>query len=433
VSLFSNCGAGDLGYARAGFQFEVMAEIDPRRLQVALGNHPTAVGVPGDLRDTWKDVVSRYEARARGAQLSLLAACPPCQGMSPARTGKGYLDDGSQDERNLLVEVIARVAKKLRPRLIVVENVPHFFTRVVPDPRTGNPIVAAVLLREWLSKAYDAFPCIVDLADYGIPQTRRRAFMTFVSKDEPRLSKLASQGLAPYPKPTRALDHGGAGHVTLEAALEGLGAPPLDARSDSTAYDRANPMHAVPVWSDRRYEMVAAIPPGSGRSAWENDECSKCGRKRIVVTVATCPRCRAPLPRPILKAKNGAYRLIRGFPQSYRRMAPTEPAPTITTATGHVGSHTTIHPRENRLLSPWECAHLQTFPHSFRWGNALEEWGQTNVREMIGEAVPPAFTKLHGHALLGLLRSRWAVPMLSAKDRRCHRAEAVLRIAQRDA
>ncbi len=42
VSLFSNCGAGDLGFAGAGFRFDVMGELDPRRLSIALLNHPGA-------------------------------------------------------------------------------------------------------------------------------------------------------------------------------------------------------------------------------------------------------------------------------------------------------------------------------------------------------------------------------------------------------
>ena len=46
------CGAGDLGYAQAGFRFDVLAEIDKRRLPVAALNHPAAATVLGDLRKT---------------------------------------------------------------------------------------------------------------------------------------------------------------------------------------------------------------------------------------------------------------------------------------------------------------------------------------------------------------------------------------------
>src|SRR4051812_29004206 len=93
VSLFSNCGAGDVGYRRAGFHFDVMAELDPRRLEVCLLNHPGAVGVEGDLRSTWHTVISKYRERAGAQSPTLLAACPPCQGMSSARSGRGQESD----------------------------------------------------------------------------------------------------------------------------------------------------------------------------------------------------------------------------------------------------------------------------------------------------------------------------------------------------
>jgi len=93
-------------------------------------------------------------------------------------------------------------------------------------------------------------------------------------------------------------------------------------------------------------------------------------------------------------------------------MYPDRPAATITTASGHIGSDYTIHPTQNRLLSPLECSVLQTFPQDFKWGEALKKFGHTNIREMIGEAVPPAFTELHGAVLQNILhRDRRHTPM----------------------
>ena len=129
VSLFSNCGAGDIGYAAAGFKFEVMAEIERCRLDVALLNHNTSTGICGDLRATWSDVVREFRERAGSQRLALLSACPPCQGMSSARGRRGSATDadaGAQDDRNLLVLPIASVALALKPRVVVVENVPAF-------------------------------------------------------------------------------------------------------------------------------------------------------------------------------------------------------------------------------------------------------------------------------------------------------------------
>ena len=406
VSLFSNCGAGDVGFARAGFRFKVLAEIDERRLEVALRNHRDASGVAGDLRQTWHKVVAAYRERCGSVQPTLLSACPPCQGMSSARSGRGHESDavaGSRDARNLLVGVVAEVAREIRPRIVVVENVPAFLSRLVIDPATRQAISAATLLIRLLRIDYRVFPFLTNLADYGIPQRRVRSFLTFIRRDEPAIEILERADLVPYP--LRSVHPVPSNAKTLREALAELDAKPLDAMAPTEARDETNPMHVVPVWgNNRQYRMVAAIPPGSGGRAWQNSQCEQCGQVDVGSEDAVCPVCAAPLLRPVVREKDGSYRLVKGFrSSSYTRMSPDTPAATITTASGHVSSDLTIHPFENRLLSPFECAYLQTFPDDFDWGEALERWGTTFVRAIIGEAVPPRFTGLHGRALVQLL------------------------------
>lgn len=415
VSLFSNCGAGDVGYAAAGFQFRVMAELDPRRLEVALLNHPGAVGVPGDIRATWPRVVDAFANQAND-ELELLAACPPCQGMSTARSGRGRgedADSGSRDGRNLLVLSIISTALALRPKSIVVENVRAFLTRKVRDPVTGDPVSAAVLLVRSLEHLYEWYPLLTDFADFGVPQTRRRTLITLLRRDLGKGEWLTESGRIPYPIPRP--------RRTLGDALARMALRPLDARSQDCASDPAEPLHRVPVWPSHVSDMVEAIPPGSGRSAWMNDACPSCGRL-AAPNLAACQACGSQLLRPSVVA-DGALRLVKGFKNSsYRRMAPDRPAATITTASGRVGSDLTLHPSETRVMSPLELALLQTFPLSFEWGSALQTQGHTRVRAMIGEAVPPRFTYLHGRALTSVLDSRGADRLMSSNDAGFQRA-----------
>jgi DNA (cytosine-5)-methyltransferase 1 len=426
VSLFSNCGAGDIGYAKAGFNFEVMAELDQRRLEVCLLNHPNAIGVAGDLRSTWKSVVATYRGKVGEQAPALLSACPPCQGMSSARSGRGLANDadaGSKDERNLLVEVIASVAKDLLPSLVVVENVPAFLTRKVRHPDTGRAVSAASLLISRLATSYSVFPFLTDLFDYGVPQTRKRAFLTFVRNDVSGLAKLIERGRSPYPR-IRAFDQKSR---QLQHALAKMKLPNLDAKSDETARSRY-PLHFVPVWKDRRYEIVAAIPVNSGQSAWTNSSCVRCGEVDVREDEINCPVCNVELPRPLIR-DGGGYRFISGFRNSsYRRMHPDRPAATITTASGRIGSDYTIHPNENRVLSPLECALLQTFPKGFRWGNALQDGGVSHVRSMIGEAVPPKFTRIHGRTLVRLLAENFTDLPIRSDDTRATVARRLLGI-----
>lgn len=403
-----------------------MAELNPNRLSVALANHPTALGVPGDLRETWRTVVGKWKDAEGDQRPDLLAACPPCQGMSTARGGLGRHDDatgGGRDPRNLLVVVIKAVAEALKPRAIVVENVPAFLTRAVPDPATGRPISAALLLVEALSDDYEIFSMVADLADWGVPQTRKRSFLTLIRKDERGLD--CHEGVTPFPRPTHAADWNGK-QVTITESLRDLAAAPLDAADARKAVDPGNSMHFVPVWDDRQYRMVAAIPPNSGDGAWKNQQCSMCHSNTPDLDAATCSVCGEPLPRPVV-LENGSWRLIKGFrTSSYTRMRPDVPASTVTTASGRVGSDKTIHPWENRLLSPYECAHIQTIPLDFKWGDALQRWGHTKLREMIGEAVPPHFTKMHGDAIRAFLDADTSVSLLPASDRRVSKARGQL-------
>jgi len=433
VSLFSNCGAGDIGYRDAGFQFDVMAELDPRRLEVCLLNHPGAIGVAGDIRCTWQTVIKNYRVQAGQASPALLCACPPCQGMSSARSGKGTHDDaeaGSKDERNLLVTIIAKVALKLMPSLIVVENVPAFLTRKVHHPKDKKPVSAANYLISSLTKHYAAFPMMTDLCDFGVPQSRNRAFVTFVRKDLPGLEELLRLGRTPFPRATHARDVGTDRPITLAEALENFRLPDLDAstkeRASAKEYDG---FHSVPVWDEHTYAMISAIPSASGRSAWENETCPQCGHVTVSQKTVLCPECNSPLLRPIVKNPDGSYRLVKGFKTSYRRMRMDKPAATVTTASGHLGSDNTIHPTQTRLLSLIECSLLQTFPPDFKWGDALTKFGHTNIREMIGEAVPPAFTRMHGQVLYGLLTRKWGRAPMSLSDERCVKAWKKLAIA----
>jgi DNA (cytosine-5)-methyltransferase 1 len=429
VSLFSNCGAGDLGYRRAGFRFRVLAEIDSRRLAVAAANHPGAHQVKGDLTTTWRSVVKSYRSARPGCRPALLAACPPCQGMSSARAGRGSGSDpdaGCRDGRNLLVLPIAHVAGALKPRVIVVENVPQFLTQQVRDPHSGRAVSAALLLFEKLARHYEPFALSVDLADYGVPQSRRRAFLTFIRRGDPALRILKASGRSPFPRPTHAANNQCRKPISVSGALRDMQLAPLSAATVRLASDLRRKLHCVPVWSDRRYDMVAAIPPRSGRSAWENDRCASCGPVTVGPDDAMCRKCGGPLLRPVIK-EEGKYRLIHGFRvSSYRRMAPDQPASTITTASGNLGSDFTIHPWQNRVLSPLECALLQTFPKRFKWAGSLDQAGYAFVRKMIGEAVPPRFTAQHGRVLACLLRGHSNVALISGDDPRCSRARTNL-------
>ena len=131
--------------------------------------------------------------------------------MSTARGGRGREEDaeaGSRDGRNLLVEVIAQVANRLRPRIVVVENVAAFLSRAGARSSEDEPISAAVLATGLARSALRVLPVLDRLGRLRRSATPVRAVMTFIRSDEPAVAALAQSECVPYPMPTASAEDG---------------------------------------------------------------------------------------------------------------------------------------------------------------------------------------------------------------------------------
>ena len=422
VSLFSGGGISDLGYAFAGFDFVVQAELDGDRAKLCGENFPRSAVVVGDVRQHWQDVVRSYE-RTSGERPALLSVTPPCQGMSssnPSR-GKASCPDGNgRNERNLLLLAAVPAIQRLRPACVVVENVPQVLLRMVRLAGAKRPRRLVETFFEGLND-YAAFAGIVQMADYGVPQVRRRSVLVLLDKSLPCAIELEKRALLPWPRPTHSEEqnNGYAPWVTLREWLPSRGYSPLDARTAATASDDCDPLHFVPSYDADRYLWVSQIPRNSGRSAYQNEACPRCGASPVEEGLVRCPACRGVMVnRPYVKGRNGKVRLVRGFKSSYRRMRPDRPAPTVTTASSHLGSDYKIHPWENRVLSIRECIELQTIPQAYSWEWAMNNGHHYLIREVVGEAIPPWFTYLHGRILKQLLEGRVSRRFLAEREPR---------------
>ena len=402
VSIFSGAGVADFGYARSGFKVLAQVEIDPDRAAAGQVNFPGSAWFVADVRDCLGDVAALRNPS--GDRTDLLIATPPCQGMSssnPSRGKRATPKADALDEKNGLMLEVIPYAKALSPRLIVCENVRQILTLTVR--RNGRRRMVMDLLSDGLPD-YHWFQGVVNVADYGVPQIRRRALMVAVRRDEPCLRNLLEQGLLPWPRPTHAEHPNGdlQPWVSIEEYLRCLGHQPLDSQSKQMAKGD-HPLHYVPVYEEARYLQIRDIPPHSGKSAYDNDRCPDCGVTEVEVGTIECPACGGVMRNRPFVFRDGRPSLIKGFKSSYRRMKSDRPAYTITTNTSHVGSDFKIHPWEHRVLSPLECADLQTIPRSFDWSHAIESGRKYLVRKLAGEAFPPYFTYQHGLVLKSLL------------------------------
>ena len=403
VSLFSGAGLSDLGYEMAGFRFVVQVEADEKRAAIGSANFPNSTWLTRDVCGGANEIATAYH-RTTSQRLDLLVATPPCQGMSSSNPSRGKRRSQKAQEleakNRLMLEVIP-VARKLKPRVIVAENVRPVLTLNVEYGGVDGTVVDHI--RNHLTD-YKVFPGVVNVADYGVPQVRKRALVVAVHKDEPWLEDVSSPNQDLLPSPTHA-EHptnGTLQWVNIQEWLKFMKYEPLDAKSKDEARGK-HWLHFVPAYKGDRYVQVSQIPKNSGRSAYDNDQCPSCGQQPVKDGLIRCPSCGEVMRNRPYVERDGQPALIKGFHSSYRRMNPNRPAYTVTTNSSHVGSDFKIHPWENRVLSILECSDLQTVPRFYDWTRAKENRRLYLIRNLIGEAFPTYFTYLHGQVLAGLL------------------------------
>lgn len=161
IDLFSGCGGLTLGLKQAGFSVIGAVEIDSLAVNTYKANHKRVHVWEKDIcKLSVAEVKRKFDLKP--GQLDLLAGCPPCQGFSTMTTLNGkYIVD---DDRNDLIFQFMRFARGLRPKAIMMENVPA----LAKDRRIRK-------VRAELKKmGYECTIDILNAAKYGVPQRRRR-------------------------------------------------------------------------------------------------------------------------------------------------------------------------------------------------------------------------------------------------------------------
>ena len=175
VSLFSGGGGLDLGFEVAGFEPLVCIDHDAVACETLRANRPSWNVVCEDIRD--------FDAKPY-AGADVVVGGPPCQGFSTA--GKG----DPTDPRNFLWQEYMRVVEEVQPRAIVLENVSALTHRRNGDHLTG-------ILRTLGEHGYD-FACgVLNAADYGVPQARRRLIVIGVKDGKASLPEPTTAGAQP--------------------------------------------------------------------------------------------------------------------------------------------------------------------------------------------------------------------------------------------
>jgi DNA (cytosine-5)-methyltransferase 1 len=356
IDLFAGCGGLTSGLRAAGF--DVLAAIENNADAAASfkANHPNVELYERDIRLVSPKRLLRALKLPKGETLDLVAGCPPCQGFTRLTQSKGR-----RDRRNGLVRQFLRFVRAIRPRVCMLENVPGLLTT-----RKGKRYFSD--LRHGLESAgYRISYEIVELADYGVPQFRKRLVL------------LAARGEAiPIPAathhdPARPGKSGQRIWKTVRDAIRRLPRPPL--RSAVRSGD------AIPRYKWHYSRDVAPIVLRRLKHALSN------GRRRTLLPPSLRLACHERRPD--------------GYYDVYGVIDWDKPSPTITSGCTNASKGCFGHPREARPLTATEAAVLQTFPLSYKFkGSGLE-----SVAAQIGNALPRRFVKIVGKAIISRLRA----------------------------
>ena len=328
VDLFCGCGGLTRGLRDAGIRVIKGVDMDGTARETYERNNPGSAFVQADLRDVSSDEI--VDGVERNGSDLLLAGCAPCQPFSKHTTGEGH------DERRSLVRCMARMVEDILPEYVLMENVPGFDTK--------SNTYRAELMRVLNGNKYEVDDGVVNAADYGVPQARRRYVLLASRKG----SLDIPAGVIDKPRSVRnTIFH----------------FPKI--RAGESHWHVKN--HVAPALSETNMERIKATRRDGGsmrdipRSLWA--------------------RC---------------HRGHDGHTDTYGRMRWDGPAPTLTCRCTSFSNGRFGHPSQDRAISVREAAALQTFPDDYVFHSRMT----ANSRH-IGNAVPVLVARAMGEAIIG--------------------------------
>jgi DNA (cytosine-5)-methyltransferase 1 len=218
--------------------------------------------------------------------------------------------------------------------------------------KRGRPLIEGFLAR-MANAGYETEAHVVNAAEYGVPQVRKRVIVVGWRKRD----------VTPFVFPAPRYAPGE--QKTVQDAIGDLPTP------SDVGQLGPDPLHKKTRLSPLNQERLKHIPPGGGME-------------------------HLPVSLRVDCHKGGADRI--GHRYVYGRLAADRPAATITARFDSFTRGRFAHPTEDRNITLREGARLQTFPDDFRfWGN------QEDIAAQIGNAVPPALAETLAAALLSHL------------------------------
>ena len=373
LSLFSSAGVAETYFEQHGVHVKVASELLKERADLYMHLYPNTSMFQGDITDesTYKKIISA----AKKEKCDFIIATPPCQGMSTAGLQK------KDDPRNRLIINVVAAIKVIRPKFVIIENVPEILqTSIEID---GNWIQIDEYLHNELGNDYLFNENkVVNAMYYGVAQSRERCVYLLSAKET---------GIKwEFPAPSSTV-------TTMRDAIGDL--PSLD--PDVTDIPEEERKKLFP-----DYEKKKAV--GLAVSKWHYPPRHK--YRHVIAMTHTPEGCSAWNNKIYYPTLSDGTR-GKGFPNTYKRQWWDKPAYTVTKYTSRIGSQENGHPGRPIVDSPdeatrlWSDARVLSILELMRLTSLPDDWNipdktSSNViREILGEGVPPRLLEC---ALIGL-------------------------------
>lgn len=320
------------GAEQAGIDVRLAVEYDRRAITTYAENHPRTRRFPFDIR-----LLTERELRQLG-RVDIVFGGPPCQGFSTSN----QKTRGRNNPENWLFLEFLRVVRVLRPDWTLFENVTGM-------AETQGGFFLKELMSGLEDLGYTCAKWILNAADYGIPQVRRRLFVVG--------SQHGIEANPPEPSVTR--------HLSVHEAISDLPYLTNGASKNWMPYKckpesyyallmrgsmKHSSNHLVTKNNEQIIERYRHVPQGGNWKSIPNE---------LMTNYEDISRCHTRI---------------------YYRLAENAPSVVV----GNYRKNMLIHPTEDRGLSVREAARLQSFDDGYRFFGSIGF-----QQQQVGNSVPP--------------------------------------------
>ncbi|MEV0620273.1 DNA cytosine methyltransferase [Nonomuraea sp. NPDC050404] len=376
VDLFAGCGGMTQGFH--AFQSGAFRTVGAVEWDIAAASTYAAnfAAEAGGTDHIYAGDIAGWDPGIVGSDVDVILGGPPCQGFS------GLGKEDPNDPRNKLWQEYVRVVLALRPKIFVIENVDRFlrsreYELLKASTETGGQ------LRDYVFETR-----LLNAADYGVPQTRRRVIVLATRRDV--VDSHPSGKPLQFPRPThRKPDKNGDGDTLFETIEDWV--------PSSEVFSVTPPETRTTDLPDGMCDLLGKALPGIFRTTelhiGRNPTELSLKRYREIPEGGNRHNLPPELSTPNwINHRNGSGDVMG-------RLWWGRPSVTIRTEFYKPEKGRYLHPKADRPITHLEAALLQGFPPDYKWVGS-----KVQIARQIGNAVPVGLARAIAGALYRYLR-----------------------------